>query len=27
LETGSLPGRETVCDAKLVIRASTARPR
>lgn len=27
LENSALPGRETVCDAKLVIRASTAPPR
>jgi len=27
LENGALPGRETVCDAKLVVRASTAQPR
>lgn len=27
LENGSLPGRETECDAKLVVRATTAPPR
>jgi DNA-binding LacI/PurR family transcriptional regulator len=27
LENGTLPGRETVCDAQLVVRATTAPPR